>query len=321
VTPRLAWVLGEGGFLGRHVKRRAGRAWSPPAPFPWDDPERLDEALDRACAGFARAVRGSGAEEWSAWWCAGAGGVGTPESRLEGETRAFARLLDGLARELPGSPGVVVLSSSAGGVHGEAAGAVVTESTPCRPLSPYGRNKLHQEELLASWVDGRYDVRALVARLSNLYGPGQDLSRPTGLVAHLSRNLVFRRPTHVYVPLDTLRDLLYVEDAAADLVRCAERLASQPPRTRIVKIFASSRSISVAALLGLMERIAPRGPRVVAAPARAAAQQPLRHRFRSEVWTDLGPRGETPLEVGIQRVVQEHLALHQEGRLPAPTIS
>jgi UDP-glucose 4-epimerase len=156
-----------------------------------------------------------------------------------------------------------------------------------------------------------------VARISNLYGAGQSLARPVGLIARLSQSLLHRRPLHVYVPLDTLRDYLHVEDAARYLLRSLDRLRRLEPPTSLVKVFAAEQSVSIAGVIGIFRRVAKRAPRIVCMPHPVSGQQPSRLRFRSLMWTDCAPRL-VDLAAGIREVYQDHLALLQHGRLPAP---
>jgi UDP-glucose 4-epimerase len=113
----------------------------------------------------------------------------------------------------------VILASSAGGIYAGAPEVPLTERSPARPLSAYGEAKLRQEQALAHWAEGRPEVSTLVARIANLYGPGQRADKPQGLISQMSRCLIHRRPVHIYVPLDTVRDFVFVEDAAHALVR------------------------------------------------------------------------------------------------------
>ena len=67
----------------------------------------------------------------------------------------------------------------------------------------------------ASFVLAHASATALVARLSTLYGPGQSRGKPQGLIAHIARGVVRNQPVRIYVPLDTVRDYLAADDAAA----------------------------------------------------------------------------------------------------------
>jgi UDP-glucose 4-epimerase len=323
VTAALAWVIGAGGLLGSHVLRAmpteasALVAWDAgPSKIPWHDPPRAMGELGERVERYSREVK-EGGGAWAVLWCAGAGVVGTTAATLAGETAFFERLLDLLGKHLSEVPGQIVLASSAGGVYGDSPAQPFTEDSLCRPISDYGRNKLRQERLLLDWASDRPRVSSLVARISNLYGPGQNMDKPQGLIAHISRSLLHHTPVHVYVSLDTLRDYVFAWDCAAHLLRCLDRLG-RSPGTHIVKIFSAGETVTIAGIIAAFARIAKGHPRIVCASGSARALQPVRLQFQSTVWTDVPAPTRTSLPVGIQRVHQHMLSLFQQGRLPPP---
>jgi UDP-glucose 4-epimerase len=323
----LAWVVGRGGLLGAQVERLlptevpGATCWVPtPAGFSWNEPTRLGSELGEAARAFGRAVQAQRAG-WLVLWCAGSGGVGTPPGTLARESDALRALMGQLstelARRLAASPGLLLLSSSAGGVYGNSVDLPLTEDSPCSPISEYGRNKLRQEADVLRWVDETPGVSCLVARISNLYGPGRCLARSQGLIGRLAETLVHRRSLNIYVPLDTLRDYLYAEDAARYILRCVDRLRRCGARTSVVKIFAAEHSTSVAGIIGILSRVAKRPPRIVCMPHAMDREQPGRLCFRSRVWADLAPPA-LDLAAGIRAVYDHQLALFQRGELPPP---
>jgi UDP-glucose 4-epimerase len=325
----LTWVVGRRGLLGSRVQALLpdelpdATCWIPGLRhFSWGDQTRLSDELNRAIESFAGEVRQQ-RRSWLVLWCAGAGGIGTPIDALAAETAAFCQLVDGLGRHLadpePGRRGLLLLSSSAGGVYGNNPEVPLTEDSRCCPISDYGRNKLRQEEFLLRWAHSRPNISCLVARFSNLYGAGQNLGRSQGLIAQLSRNLIHRRPVHIYVPLDTLRDYLFVDDAARNVLRVLGRLRETLPSTRLIKIFAAEQSISIAGIIGIFARITKRQPQIVCMPNPRHREQPVRLQFRSRYQLDGGaPYLMKDLAAGIHAVLQHHVALYQQGRLPVP---
>jgi UDP-glucose 4-epimerase len=80
-----------------------------------------------------------------------------------------------LAGAAPSARRVVFLSSG-GAVYGEA--NLAAEDDPVAPESPYGKNKLAAERLVTSW-----GIPYAIARLANVYGPGQRSDLEGGVVA------------------------------------------------------------------------------------------------------------------------------------------
>ena len=279
----------------------------------------MERELSHAIESFASEVRRLD-RPWMVLWCAGAGGIGTASQAFRIESAALRQLVNGLGERLADPeaprPGVFLLSSSAGGVYGDNPDTPLTEDSRCSPISEYGRNKLNQEQLVLDWAGARPNVTCVVARFSNLYGLGQKLGRPQGLIAQLSRSMIHREPVHVYVPLDTLRDYLFVDDAARHVLRTLARLREGKSGS-LVKIFAAGQSISIAGVIGIFARITKRSPRIVCMPHARHRQQPLRLQFRSRRPLDDDSPPRVDLAAGIHAMLQHHMRLYQQGRLPA----
>ena len=320
----LAWVVGRGGLLGASVERRLGSdVWRPDRPIVWSDSDQLRQSIADAVRGFRTHLAESGTG-WSVYWCAGNGVVGTPAGRLAAETASLRFFLDRLGAELGtlqiALTGQVFLASSAGGVYAGSTERPLTEAAFPRPISDYGRAKLEQEEVLREWARDRPTVSTLIGRLSNLYGPGQHLDKPQGLISHMSRCMIFGVPVRIYVPLDTIRDYLFAEDAATRIVAGMVRLGREAPGGgHVIKIYGSGNETTVAGLIGIFRQISKRQVRVVLGLNPVRAQQPARLQFRSMIWTDESALTRTELLDGVNRVHRHQFALFQAGRLAPPS--
>jgi UDP-glucose 4-epimerase len=298
--------------------------------LPWGDPGTLRSRFEELSRALVRDAVDQGHESWSVFWCAGTGVVGTAAGALAEEARTWEEFLACLAEGLAAVPparrpsGSVFLASSAGGVYGESGAGPATEDSPCRPMSVYGRTKLRQEAALVDWAQPHPEVSTLIARISNLYGPGQKIGKSQGLVSHMSRCLIHHLPVHIYVPLDTIRDYLFAEDAARAIVRWVDRLGREACRAgeprRILKLCAAEEETTVAALIGVFRRIARRQMKVVAGVHPSQSEQPARLWLRSRCWTDEPRTARTSLLEGVAALHRHQFALYQAGRLPAPPL-
>jgi UDP-glucose 4-epimerase len=284
-------VIGAGGLLGSALMRISGPASevTPCRGVEWPS-DRAPDQLAEVVRNFTE--RGG---QLAIVWSAGAGVIGTSESELRRETQLFATMLDAIAESADVS---VLLASSAGGVYAASPDVPITERSEPMPLSEYGHNKLRQEALLRDWV-GRRGARGVAARLSTLYGPGQSLGKNQGLLSHLCRSVVTQQPVSIFVSLDTLRDYLFVDDAAHMVVAAVERSFDDPAPSVVTKVIASAQSISIGGVLAEVRRVCPKPPRTVlgTSPNRAAHGSTLN--FRSCVWTEIDRRTLTTLPVGI----------------------
>jgi len=332
MSKALAWVIGKGGLLGTHLTRRLaepaarakGELWPGPRdPFRWTDVRVLPDQLSGAVAAFADAVRRGEHEHWTLIWTAGCGVIGSPPEALERETGIWRFLLDLLHRHLDqfdSPPGTIFLASSAGGLHGKGADQPITEESRPEPASDYGRHKLLQEMTLRSWAEQHPHIGYVIGRIANLYGPGQNLSKPQGLISHLSRCLIWHRPVCVYVPLDTIRDYIYAEDCAELIVQCLARARAMGPACRTVKLLASGEAQSVARIIGAFTQLARRQPQITCSPSARSSLQARKLQFRSTVWPDLYRSRPTPLVLGVRRVHEHQMSLFARGLLPAEPV-
>lgn len=136
------------------------------------------------------------------------------------------------------SAGLVFVSSSA--VHGDAGGAWVDETTPCRPEGFRGRLLLEAEAAALAWPGP-----ARVARLTGLYGPGRTAlvarvqagrpCRPRQFGNRIHRDDAARMLVHLMSTRSSHRIFLGVDDEPAldcEVARwLASRLGVAPPRT------------------------------------------------------------------------------------------
>lgn len=329
MSATLVWVVGGGGFLGSRLCRALSqhvanvRLWETAPPhLSWTDPARLAEELSHAVATFAEAVRAQG-HAWALLWCAGTGVVSSSPAALEPEWSAWTRLLDLLGRHLAGPgrdmPGAIFLASSAGGVYGGSLGLgqLLTEHTLPRPISDYGAHKLRMEEALLNWADEFPNLSSLIGRISSLYGPGQNLHKAQGVISHVSRCLIYRRPVNIYVSLDTRRDYLFADDCAYQIAASLGRMVSEQPRA-VLKIFAAEELTSLARIVGIFIRMARHRPLIVSSQQPRRDTQPASLKLRSDVWRDLVGLRKTDLATGIHLVHEYQLALFRRGLLPPP---
>jgi UDP-glucose 4-epimerase len=266
----------------------------------WGSP--TDAAADLAAV--ARSL-GRRTTPWALFWCAGAGVNGMDRETADHEVDRFRDFLAEIRRSSTGAPGVVFLASSAGGVFAGSSGAPFTETSAVAPLSEYGRTKLRLEAALTQLQDVP-SVSSVVGRFSNIYGPGQDLDKQQGLISHLCRSTLHRRPVSIFVPLDTMRDYVYVDDAArATLALVRDNRASG--RDSELRVVASGTASTVATVITDVASVAGAKPLIVlgTSPLTSMQGHDLRLRPSAVAGTEAG---RTPLGIGIAATWQDMFA-------------
>lgn len=288
----VTWVVGGSGLLGSAVRRALARSRQQAitADVPWADADAAVRALLAAADRLPE-------DGWALAWCAGSGVIASTPEEIERELWVLREFL-GRWNPAPGTPGTraMFFASSAGGVYAGSADPPFTEETTPSPISPYGWAKLEAESIFADF-SRRTGIPLLIGRISNLFGPGQNLDKPQGLVSQLCKAHVTGTPLSLYVPLDTMRDYLYTDDAGAMIVGGLRAVATTEGVH--VKVLASGRSVTVNEVVGEVRRVTRHRPPVVSQQSPVARFQRRDLRMRSVAWPHLDGYALTPFGAGI----------------------
>ena len=320
-----AWIIGARGLLGKAVGRRldVDSRWTvlDAEPLPWFDEDRMLESAEAEFTRLLSAAADSG-EGWAIFWAAGVVVTSSPQDQMDDELRVLDRVLAVFARVLrdyTNAPaGAIFYASSAGGVYAGSDDPPFSERSIPAPISPYGHFKLDAERRLANF-SAASGASIAIGRISNLYGPGQSLTKMQGLISHIAKAQISPAPVSVYVPLDTLRDYLYVDDCAALVVdttfRTVEVALLGTPLV-VIKNIISGQAVTISSLLGYFRTLAKGHPHVMLGSSAAASLQSLDLRLKSVVWPDLDQRELMPLPAGIRATMTDILAGVQAGTTP-----
>jgi UDP-glucose 4-epimerase len=309
-----AWIIGARGMLGsamvREMGHRAGWTVAKTDPLPWVD--GADAVRTASALAADRLVAAADGGPWAVIWTAGAAVTASNDEQVEVELEQLEAALDGMRSALEArSGGMFFYASSAGGVYAGSDDPPFTEASRPQPISPYGRLKLRSEVIVAEFAR-TLGAPSLIGRFANIYGPGQRLDKMQGLISHIALTRLTASAASIYVPLDTLRDYIYVDDGARLALDALERLAVEGGS--VTKILASGQSTTIGALLGHFRAISKARPRVVLGTSSIGARQAHDLRLRSTVWPDLDVYRATTLPEGIRASIADIEWLVREGR-------
>ena len=295
-------VVGQG-LLGKAVLRRVPPEQIHPAgTIEWQEPSNARGQLAELAATFGRSIDGP----WRLAWCAGAGVVGTSDAQFVDEQSYLETFLEGLSAAAIARPdrGAVFFASSAGGVYGAGSSGWISEDSPETPVSAYGHSKLVQERMITAWATDA-GVPALIGRISNLYGPGQNLAKPQGFVSQLLRSMLARQPFQLRASGDTERDFIHVDDAAA---RIHAWLTLHGEVGVTCKLITAGRSHTLPRVANVARSVTRIQPKVIYAATVGSGPQPHHLRFASTVRPDIDAAAPSrPLEVGVRQTWQAML--------------
>ncbi len=129
-------------------------------------------------------------------------------------------LLEGI-RTVDGKTAKIVYITSGGTAYGDPDMVPADESTPVRPLSPYGASKLAVETYLPIY-EKLCGLNYSIIRLANVYGPRQDPHGEAGVVAIFAKAMLARKPLTIFGDGNDERDYIYVQDVVDAIARAAE---------------------------------------------------------------------------------------------------
>ncbi|MBC7595563.1 MAG: NAD-dependent epimerase/dehydratase family protein [Kineosporiaceae bacterium] len=301
------WVIGAGGLIGSAIVQTSGIRAFESAKIPWataDAPTVLRNELDR----FLDWV---GNDKWGIVWAAGVGVMHTDQSSLDVEIATFGAFCARTSEAFPPNQGGLYVVSSAGGLYAGSENPPFGVDTQPHPSNAYGRSKLEQERIAVKALSSRIPVT--IGRLSNVYGPGQNLSKQQGLVTQLGLCSVLNKPATIFAPLSTLRDYIFAADAARAVAADVCQMARACEPSVLQKIVCSGRSTSIAELIAIVEKTTGRTIPVI----HSLTDRPyvIDLRLKGPPHSPVTDMSATPLEVGVSIVFQDLLSQLADGRL------
>jgi UDP-glucose 4-epimerase len=311
----IAWVFGSSGLLGaalcRALRSNGTELFFPAERFVWGSEHELSTQIMAAVQAFASQV--GTADRWEIYWAAGVGTMSSSADTFAPETRILSLVLRLLESEprLMAVSGALAFASSAGAIYAGSSDDIITENIAPMPTTAYARAKLGQEDQIRSFASENNGIAALIARISTLYGPGQNAGKRQGLLSHNARSILRNQPIQIYVPYDTIRDYIAADDAAAAMVT-ALRTASEKSSV-LTKIIASEQPVTIAEIVSIFKRVSRRAPRVVTSASKLSGLYSRRVQFRSIALPECKRSPIRSLPVGIAQLMMAERSAFAEG--------
>ena len=249
-------ILGGSGFVGRHVAillAQAGHRVTLADRLPLDQDLPRDLAsqvswqlLELGAADWDALVADADVVHFYAWGSLPATANANPGGDLSLNVGALIDMLNALQRR---GHGRVVFSSSGGTVYGRLQHIPVREEHPSAPITAYGAGKASAEIYLGLYR-AMHGIDCRIARISNLYGAGQNLARGLGAVTTFLHHALTGQQITIWGTGEVVRDYIHISDAA----KCLTRLATIPRGEEFVFNVGSGVGITLNEIIGELEQ-------------------------------------------------------------------
>lgn len=103
----------------------------------------------------------------------------------------------------------LIYLSSGGAVYGIPKSNPINEDHKLAPISTYGVIKATAEMFCNTYSDS---VVTTIIRPSNAYGPGQNLAKPQGVIAHFIKQIILDKPIEIWGDGSAAKDYIYISD-------------------------------------------------------------------------------------------------------------
>jgi dTDP-glucose 4,6-dehydratase len=186
-----------------------------------------------------------------------------------------------------------VLLTSSDEVYGPVLEGAVDEQAPLSPRSPYAASKA-AADLMSQAFGATYGLAAMIARPTNVFGPGQF---PEKFIPLCILNGLEARPIPLYGDGQQRRAWLYVEDLCEALALILERGQAG----QIYNIAGGTEQTNLQTARQILTRVG-RGPELIQFVADRPGHD-RRYAMRDANVRDLGWQPATPFESGLSRTI------------------
>lgn len=297
----LIWTIGSGGLIGSAINEQSQHPFESTKINWHDNAQALTDLTNNLAEFNAQTTR---YESWAIIWAAGAVTTTADQQKADEELELFTTFLTHLSKNTSHQDGIFILVSSAGGIYAGSNNPPFTEDTEPQPIGVYGYLKLAQEVAVQAQLR-LTNIKVLITRVSNAYGPGQDLTKLQGLISRLALSTLTRDPINLFVPLSTVRDFIFTSDLASKVHKLQKHHIVNPDQDPAIRIVASESGTSIGQVLRTCQEVFHRKIPAAMGSHPSSAAQATNLRFESRYSEESKLRTLTQLPVGIKTVFDD----------------
>lgn len=195
------------------------------------------EPIDLGAADWDRLVANADVVHHYAWGSLPASANANPGDDLAGNVGPLIAMLEALHRR---GDGRVIFSSSGGTVYGRPQQLPVPEDHVLAPINAYGAGKA-TAEIYLSLFRSMHGMDCRIARISNPFGAGQNISRGQGAATTFIHHAMADEPITIWGSGTVVRDYIHITDTA----QCLAILANAPKHAEHIFNIGSGVGISL----------------------------------------------------------------------------
>ncbi|MEB5836183.1 NAD-dependent epimerase/dehydratase family protein [Pantoea dispersa] len=192
----------------------------------------------------------------------------------------------------------VIFSSSGGTVYGIHED-LIEETAPLVPKCSYGIIKVTVEHYLKLYHD-LYGIKSISLRISNPYGPGQNIRKPQGVVGIFLSKIIAGKEIEIWGDGSIVRDFIHVEDVAE-----AFRLALTADIGSEAINIGSGHGLSLNQLLSLIFELTQKKPKIIYQSPRQV-DVPYNILDINKAYQLLGWSPKIEMREGLSKVIKEN---------------
>lgn len=258
-SPKTFLVTGGTGFLGRALisrlvadghsartlTRNQHRAASP------SDVNVRELRLNASVEEWQAEIEGCAGIFHLAWSTVPSIANANPIADLETNLMGTVRLLEAV-RKSTNVP--IVFASSGGTVYGAAETLPIAEHHPLRPLTAYGASKASAEQY-AMLYRRTWGVDARIVRLSNPFGPGQNVNGQLGAASIFAARALNNQKIEIWGDGSAIRDYIYIDDAVSGFLATMSAPKSRFGAIEPVINIGSGRGVSLREVITVLSHL------------------------------------------------------------------
>lgn len=115
----------------------------------------------------------------------------------------------------------LIFISTGGAIYGKPEYLPIDEVHPTNPVSAYGAVKLKVEEAIKK-ASAESQMKYVILRPSNAYGPGFSLEKGLGVIGHWVERIKKHEPIQMVGKGDLVRDYIHIDDLCRGILSCID---------------------------------------------------------------------------------------------------